>query len=243
VTLSVQLYTVREDLARDVPGTLARLAELGLTQVEPFALTRYADALGPALAATGLTAPTAHQRVLGNDLDDVFGAAAALGVETVIDPRVDPARWTSVADVEAIADELGAAADVAARHGVRVGYHNHAEEMVVLNGATALEVLAARLDDTVVLEVDTYWAAVGGQDPVALLRRLGERVTAIHLKDGPATADVRDQVAVGRGEMPIAAIVDAAPHALRVVELDDTRGDRFQAIADSVTWLREQGLA
>lgn len=242
--LSVQLYTLREDLARDLPGTLARLAGLGITRVEPFRLTEYAEALGPALAATGLTAPTAHQHFLGTGRDDeVFSAAAALGVRTVIDPRVDPARWSSTAEVEAIADELTAAAEAAAAHGVRIGYHNHAEEMGPMNGTTALEVLAARLDPAVVLEVDTYWAAVGGQDPVALLRRLGERVAAIHLKDGPATPDVRDQVAVGSGGLPIPAILDAAPHALRVVELDDTRGDRFQAIADSVAWLRGQGLA
>jgi sugar phosphate isomerase/epimerase len=103
-------------------------------------------------------------------------------------------------------------------------------------------VLAAHLDDAVVLEVDTYWAAVGGQDPVALLKRLGHRVTAVHVKDGPATADPIDQVAVGQGRLPIREILAAAPQALRVVELDDTRGDRFHAIADSCAWLRAEGL-
>jgi sugar phosphate isomerase/epimerase len=84
---------------------------------------------------------------------------------------------------------------------------------------------------------------VGGQDPVALLRRLGERVQAVHVKDGPATPDVLGQVAVGQGGLPIREILEAAPHALRVVELDDTRGDRFQAVADSCAWLRAEGLA
>ncbi|HZG90155.1 MAG TPA: sugar phosphate isomerase/epimerase, partial [Pseudonocardia sp.] len=84
---SVQLYTVREALAADLPGTLHRLAGLGFTRVEPFALTRYAAALGPALAAAGLTAPTAHQSFVGSaDADAVLAAAAALGVGTVIDP-------------------------------------------------------------------------------------------------------------------------------------------------------------
>jgi sugar phosphate isomerase/epimerase len=104
-------------------------------------------------------------------------------------------------------------------------------------------VLAAHLDDAVVLEVDTYWAAVGGQDPVALLKRLGERVTAVHVKDGPATPDPLDQVPVGQGDLPVREILAAAPQALRVVELDDTRGDRFRAVADSVAWLRAEGLA
>jgi sugar phosphate isomerase/epimerase len=95
----------------------------------------------------------------------------------------------------------------------------------------------------VVLEVDAYWAAVGGQDPVALLGRLGHRVQALHVKDGPATSDTRDQVAVGRGGLPIREILGAAPQALPVIELDDTRGDRFAAVADSLAWLRAQGLA
>jgi sugar phosphate isomerase/epimerase len=244
-TLSVQLYTVREALAEDLPGTLERLAALGFTQVEPYALTRFGDALRPALAATGLSAPTAHQHFVGtDDAAAVFATAAELGVGLVIDPRVDRSRWESADDVKAIADDLNAAADLAREHGVRVGYHNHAQELeITVDGTPVLEVFAAHLADDVTLEVDAYWAAVGGQDPVALLERLGDRVAAVHVKDGPVTADPQDQVAVGRGELPIREIVGAAPRALRVIELDDTRGDRFQAVADSRTWLVEQGLA
>lgn len=244
--LSVQLYTVREDLAEDLPGTLRRLADLGFTQVEPFSFTTF-EGLGQGLADAGLAAPTTHQRFVGEaeeQLDQIFSAAAALGVQTVIDPHVATERWQSVGSVEEIAAQLGEASSVAARHGVRVGYHNHAHELEsVLDGTTALEVLAANLPDEVMLEVDTYWAAVGGQDPVALLSRLGERVQALHVKDGPATTDNKDQVAVGSGTLPIRDIVEAAPHALRVIELDDSRGDRFQAVADSFAWLTEQGLA
>jgi sugar phosphate isomerase/epimerase len=247
--LSVQLYTVRELLAEDLPGTLDRLAALGLAHVEPFRLTDYAAQLGPALAASGLTAPTAHQHVVGTGpgidaAEEIFATAAALGVGTVFDPRIDRQRFETADGVAAVADDLNAAAAVAAEHGVRVGYHNHAQELeIVLDGTTALEVLAEHLDDAVVLEVDTYWAAVGGQDPVALLKRLGDRVAAVHVKDGPATPDPIDQVAVGQGRLPVREILAAAPDALRVVELDDTRGDRFQAVADSCAWLRAEGLA
>ncbi len=244
-SLSVQLYTLRELLAEDLPGTLDRLAGLGFAHVEPFRLTDYAAQLGPALAASGLTAPTAHQHVVGTGHEDeIFGTAATLGVGTVFDPRIDRQRFESADGVAAVAEDLNAAAAVAEKHGVRVGYHNHAQELeIVHEGTTALDLLASHLDDAVVLEVDTYWAAVGGQDPVALLKRLGDRVTAVHVKDGPATPDPIDQVPVGRGELPVREILAAAPHALRVVELDDTRGDRFQAVADSITWLRAEGLA
>jgi sugar phosphate isomerase/epimerase len=244
-SLSVQLYTLRELLAEDLPGTLDRLAGLGIAHVEPFRLTDFAAQLGPALAASGLTAPTAHQHVVGTGAEEeIFAAAAALGVGTVFDPRIDRERFESADGVAAVADDLNAAAALAAEHGVRVGYHNHAQELeIVHNGTTALELLASHLDDAVVLEVDTYWAAVGGQDPVELLKRLGDRVTAVHVKDGPATPDPLDQVPVGQGDLAVHEILAAAPHALRVVELDDTRGDRFQAVADSIAWLRAEGLA
>jgi sugar phosphate isomerase/epimerase len=243
--LSVQLYTVREALQEDLPGTLKRLAEVGFTQVEPFNFTAY-DGLGAALKEAGLSAPTTHAHLLGGDTDQaaVFEAARALGIGTVIDPFVAPDRWQNAADIAKTAAELNAAAKVAAGYGIRVGYHNHNHELEsIVDGRAALEVLADQLDDAVVLELDTYWAVVGGQDPVALLGRLGDRVVALHVKDGPGTKDNLDQVAVGSGSMPVRAIIEAAPDALRVIELDDSRGDRFQAVADSYAYLVKENLA
>lgn len=242
--LSVQLYTVRELLTEDTVGTLRRIADIGFTQVEPFAFLSFGDALREGLAEAGLTAPTTHQGFIGGDLDEVFAAAQALGIQTVIDPYVAPERWQSADDVAAIAEQLNEAAAVAARYGVRVGYHNHAHELEsTIEGTTALQFFAGKLAPEVVLEVDTYWVAVGGHDPVTLLPALGDRVVALHIKDGPGTTETKDQVAVGQGSLPIADIIAAAPDALRVVELDDSRGDRFQAVADSFAFLTEKGLA
>jgi sugar phosphate isomerase/epimerase len=243
--LSVQLYTVREVLQEDLPGTLQRLADVGFTQVEPFNFVAY-EGLGDALKAAGLTAPTTHVHLLGGDTDQaaIFEAARDLGIQTVIDPFAAPDRWQSAESVAQVASELNAAAKVAAEYGIRVGYHNHGHELQsVIDGQTALELLASQLDDAVVLEVDTYWVAVGGQDPVELLKRLGDRVVAIHVKDGPGTTDNLDQVAVGKGSMPVRAIIEAAPNALRVIELDDSREDRFQAVADSYEYLVKENLA
>lgn len=242
--LSVQLYTVRELLAEDLPGTLRRIAEIGFTQVEPYAFTTFGQALGSALRDASLTAPTAHAHIVGHDADAVFSAASALGIGTVIEPLVPPERWGTAEDVAAVARELNAAARIAARRGLRVGYHNHAHELEsVIDGMTALELLASQLNDEVILEVDTYWAVVGGQNPVELLGRLGDRVQAIHVKDGPGTTETKEQVAVGHGSLPIREILAAAPQALRVIELDDCRGDRFSAIADSYAFLTAAGVA
>ncbi|WP_051147167.1 sugar phosphate isomerase/epimerase family protein [Glaciibacter superstes] len=228
----------------DPAGTLRRIADIGLTQVEPYKFTAFGPALGEALSAAGLSAPTTHQGFIGTDAAAVFGAAGELGIGTVIDPFVGPERWVSRESVAAIATELNAAARVAADYGVQVGYHNHAHELQsVIDGTPALEIFADLLDPAVVLEIDTYWVVVGGLDPVELIGRLGDRVRALHIKDGPGTQETKDQVAVGSGSLPIRAIIESAPNALRVIELDDSRADRFEAVADSFRYLTAEGLA
>ena len=233
--VSVQLYTVREALAADLDGTLARLAGFGFRKVEPFGLADSAEALAPVLARHGLSAPSAHAKVVGGDVDAVLAAAATTGTTLVVEPHVDPARWTTAEDVAAIAAELNAAAARAADAGVTIGYHNHQFELENrIGGRPALEVLADSLDDSVALEVDTYWAVVGGVDVPELLGRLGSRVKAVHLKDGDGTMDTKKQVAFGAGRLDVAAILAAAGGVdLGVVELDDTTGDVFDAVAAS----------
>jgi sugar phosphate isomerase/epimerase len=238
VPLSVQLYTVRDAIAEDLPGTLARIAEIGFTQVEPYAFVERVDEYAEHLPANGLTAPSAHVKLIGQDLEPIFAAATRLGVKTVIDPHIDETRWVTREDVEGIARELGGIADQAALHDLTVGYHNHAFELEnLIDGTPALEVFAAALPANVVLEVDTYWVEVGGQNAPELLARLGDKVQFLHIKDGPKTKENKDQVAVGRGDMPIRDILAAAWQALPVVELDDSNGDLFTALSDSVAYL------
>jgi sugar phosphate isomerase/epimerase len=228
---SVQLYTVREALAQDFDGTLGKLAGFGFTQVEPFALLTFADELRDGLARNGLSAPTTHVHLLGEDQDAICALAAELGIQTIIEPYVDPARWQTEADVREVAAELNAVASKAAGYGLRVGYHNHHFELEsMINGVHALEAMAAQLAPEVVLEVDTYWAYAGGADVPALLTRLGDRVVALHLKDGDGSLDTSKQVPLGSGVLPVWDIVAAAPEALRVVELDDSETDLLEAV-------------
>jgi len=237
--ISLQLYTVRDALAADLDGTLARLAGFGFRQVEPFGLTEKADELAPALAAHGLSAPSTHAKVVGGDIEAVLAAAAKTGTTLVVEPHVAPARWTTAEDVAAIAAELNAAAARAADAGVSIGYHNHQFELETkIAGRPALEVLADHLADGVALEVDTYWAVVGGVDVPELLGRLGGRVRAVHLKDGDGSLDTKKQVAFGQGDLDVAAILSAAGGVdLGVIELDDTTGDVFDAVQGSFDYL------
>ena len=229
--LSVQLYTVRAALAADPDATLAQLAALGFRLVEPFALLEHRDALLEGLPRHGLIAPTSHADILGAERDAVFAAAGQLGIGTVIQAWTEPARWASVEGILALAAALSDAAHVAADLGLRVGYHNHEFELASrIDGRHALEVFADRLHPDVVLEVDTWWAHVGGADVPELLDRLGDRVVALHLKDGDGSGGGHVQVPLGQGVLPVRAIVAAAPTAIRVLELDDTAGDLFEAI-------------
>jgi sugar phosphate isomerase/epimerase len=241
--LSVQLYTLRKALEQDFNGTLSKLAGLGFTSVEPFQLVMFADQLRTGLRENGLAAPTTHVGLLSGDQDEICELAVELGIQTVIDPYVDPARWQSEADVSQIASDLNAAARNAARYGLTVGYHNHHFELESkISGVHALEVFADRLAPEVVLELDTYWAYAGGADVPALLTRLGDRVVALHLKDGDGTLDTKKQVAVGSGVLPVREIIAAAPDALRVVELDDSEMDLFDAVRDSREYLLAHGV-
>ncbi|MCE6994720.1 TIM barrel protein [Saccharothrix sp. S26] len=237
---SVQLYSVRDAFAADPADTLRRLAGIGFTAVEPYGVLENADVLRTALAEHGLTAPTAHAQLIGADQHAVFAVAAECGIEVVIDPYVGEERWQDPADIAATASALNAAAAVAAEHGVRVGYHNHWWELASrIDGRSAFEVLADRLDPEVVLEVDTYWATVGGEDAPALLRRLGGRVHALHVKDGGLARDGSGQVPAGQGRVPVREVLAAAPGALRVVEFDAYDGDVFTGLARSRAFLAE----
>ena len=91
-------------------------------------------------------------------------------------------------------------------------------------------------------EVDVYWAATAGRDPVAEIEALGARVRRVHLKDGPAVLG-EPQVALGEGRLDIEACARAARHAdWYIVELDECATDMFDALAASYRYLDERGL-
>lgn len=238
--LSVQLYTVREALEDDLDGTIDRLASMGFERVEPYNFAANADALGAALSRNGMSAPSGHAPLLDGDRDLIFEAARTLGIGTVIDPLVDPVRWSTEEAIVQTAQALNEVAALGAEYGITVGYHNHWWEVGTdFGGRTGLEVLAEALDPAVVLEVDTYWVAVGGHDPAELLGKLGNRVRFIHIKDGAVDRDNKSQVAVGAGRMDIPSVLAAAASVeVGVIELDDSAGDLFQALEDSLRYLQ-----
>ena len=245
---SVQLYSVREALAADLIGTVARVADLGFDRVEPYAFVEHTADYARAFAAAGVSAPSGHASVI--DVDDparVFDAAGQLGIGTVIDPFVPSERWQTADDARRNADRVNELADAAAAVKLSFGYHNHHWELQnTVDGRPIYDLFVERLAPSVVLEVDTFWSTVGGQ------------VGFLHIKDGAVVGDIASalpsaenaldvpdafaaaflgQTPAGQGDIDIRAILAASPSAIRVVEFDAYRGDIFEGLAASLAWL------
>ncbi|BDV31622.1 sugar phosphate isomerase [Microbacterium terricola] len=266
---SVQLYTLADAFSADMGGSLDKLAAIGLKNVEAFDFARRPQEIRRALDAAGLSSPTGHAPLLSDELwtpdgsiptpapEVVFEAAAAIGITTVIDPFVAPDRWLTLDGVTDIADRLNRLVDVAAGFGLSVGYHNHAQEFIAdFDGQTAFERFVALTDARVAIELDLYWALVGGQDGVGLVSRLGDRLVAVHVKDGIAPAvnpfgpdadefgsASLDQRRPGEGDVPLAAALNAGTAVqFAVIEYDNAPGDVFEDIAASYAFLTEGGF-
>ncbi|WP_405373769.1 MULTISPECIES: sugar phosphate isomerase/epimerase family protein [unclassified Microbacterium] len=266
---SVQLYSLAKEFSADMSGSLDKLAAIGLKNVEAFDFVGRPAEIRAALDASGLASPTGHAPLLSDELwtpdgaiptpapEVVFEAAATIGMTTVIDPFVEPARWLTEDGVADIAERLNVAAEKAAQFGLTVGYHNHAQEFVAdFDGQSAYARFVELTDDRVALELDLFWALTGGQDVPALVRSLGDRLLAVHVKDGivptanpwaPGAedfgSDSLDQRRPGTGEVPLAEAL-AAGTGIRfaVIEYDKAPGDVFDDVAAGYAFLREGGF-
>lgn len=237
--LSIQLYTLRDQMAADRDGTLTRLAEIGYRSVEPYDPTTDPAGFRKIADDLGITVTSTHAYALfDKDAGEVFDAVATVGTDRAIIPGgIAHEEFTTLEGLQRTADLLNGFAAKAAERGIRIGYHNHWWEIEPrFEDRTALEVLAGLLAPEVFLEVDTYWAAVGGADVPQLLRTLGDRVLALHVKDGPGVKD-EPHTAVGKGTIDVPSILAAAPDAVRIVELDSCAGDIFEAVAESHAYL------
>ena len=266
---SVQLYTLAKEFSEDMSGSLDKLAAIGLRNVEAFDFVRRPDEIRAALDASGLASPTGHAPLLSDELwtpdgsiptpapEVVFEAAAKIGMTTVIDPFVPAERWLTEEGVADIAERMNRAAEKAAEFGLTVGYHNHAQEFVAdFGGQTAYERFLELTDDRVEIELDLFWALTGGQDVPALVKSLGDRLVAVHVKDGIAPAsnpwapgadsfgsDSLEQLRAGTGDVPLAESLQAGTGIkFAVIEYDKAPGDVFEDIAASYAFLKDGGF-
>ena len=267
---SVQLYTLAAEFSDDMNGSLDKLAKIGLKNVEAFDFVRRPAEIRAALDASGLASPTGHAPLLSDELwtpdgsiptpsnEVVFEAAAEIGMKTVIDPMVPTERWLTEDGVKDIAERLNAASEKAKEFGLAVGYHNHAQEFLAdFDGQTAYQRFLSLVDPAVQIELDLYWALVGGQDVVSLVEQIGDQLVAIHVKDGikpPSnpfepgapkfSSSTLDQRHAGEGEVPTVEAMKAAKNVkYAVIEYDNAPGDVFEDVENSYRFLIDGGLA
>jgi sugar phosphate isomerase/epimerase len=247
VPAGVQLYSLREESARDFAAVLERVAAIGFVGVEFAGFYGVSGAeVGRLLEANGLEAASAH---VGFAADDDFRAAldehAAVGCDTVVIPAAPHTGFADPDQVRATADLVNHAASLARDRGVTLGYHNHYWELTPMpDGRPALLHFFEHADPDVVAEVDIYWAQVGGADPAAIVRDLGSRAALLHVKDGPADVPGSSNVAVGDGAVDTPGVLAAAPSARwHFVEFDRCDTDMFTAVERSFGYLVASGLS
>jgi sugar phosphate isomerase/epimerase len=243
--IAVQLYTLRELLAGDLAGTLRQVSMAGYRAVELAGLPHVTpESLRDRLAAEDLRPIASHESLesLRGDFDGTVDRLAILGCPRVIVPWLPDVERSDPDGVRRVARELNRLADASSDRGIALGYHNHAFEFAALDGTTIWDIFAAELSERVELELDVYWAAIGGRDPRELIRTAGERIRLLHMKDISATPD-RGDVTPGDGVLAWAEIVAAGTERgveWYVVEEDNPR-EAIAEITRGLAYLR--GLA
>ncbi|MFC7339985.1 sugar phosphate isomerase/epimerase family protein [Saccharopolyspora griseoalba] len=251
--LSVQLYSVRDLLSADQPGTLARLAEIGYRHVEPFGLgalheshderlvrarrlRRDLDAAGLGVSAVHAALPDAEQ--LAEECE-IVGADTAFVPHPRQVPGFDAETFDDPGRLDAFADAIGAAVEAV---DLRLGYHNHWFEWAVLpDGTTAFDRFWSRAHRDLLAELDVYWAVAAGADPGRELAELGSRAVSVHLKDGPAEVGAA-QVPLGSGELDIPSVLrEVSEVPWHVAEIDTTEHDPFALLQHNASVLTGSG--
>jgi sugar phosphate isomerase/epimerase len=245
--IALQLYSIRENLLQDFTGTITKVAEIGYAGVET-AEAIFANT-PPHTAARlfrdlGLTVVGAHAPLpLGDDTAVSLERMAQMNSTRLVSAWMPPETYQDVEGIKRIATQFNAANTVARTNGLSFFVHNHDFEFGMVNGRRAFDILNENLDPTIQFELDTYWVQVAGYNPAKIVAELGSRAPLLHIKDGPANR-YGDMVAAGQGVIDIPAIVAAGGDhtAWLIVELDRCATDMMTAVAESYTYLTEEGL-
>jgi sugar phosphate isomerase/epimerase len=250
--LGLELYSVRNELKKDVAGTLKQVRDWGFEDVElaGFPPMSPEDTVR-ALRAAGLRAVSQfvdYER-LRDDFPGVVRDARTLGLETVICGWIPHGKMLTGADANGAMTSFNQWGAAAARENLRLGYHIHGYEFVAGPDGTLMDTLFKGTDPRLVdYEMDVFWVVRGGGDPVALLNRYASQIRIVHLKDiakgtptGITTGEAPDEasVALGTGTIDWARVISAAVRArVKWYLIEDEHPAAVSQIPRSLDYLR-----
>lgn len=245
IPFGLQLYSIRDYMEKDAPGTLEQVKAMGYNYVELAGLYDLSPAeFKVLLDQTGLISVAGHFQygeVVGR-VPDVIEILDALEMKHAVIPWIGPdqcpdeAAWVEMGGVlEKAGRELRAA-------GFTLSYHNHSHEFHRVNGRCFLDVLFDCVaPEHLSTEIDTYWVKFGGADPVEVLKRYAGRCPLVHIKDMEPD-EPHGFAEVGRGIMDWDLILPTARDAgakCFIVEQDECLGDSLEAVRVSAEFMKQ----
>ncbi|MCZ4224607.1 sugar phosphate isomerase/epimerase family protein [Pedobacter rhodius] len=222
--VGLQLYSLREDLPKDVKGVLEKVGKAGFKEVETygFSIKDQFWGLTPAefkqvLDANGLKAVSGHYGLGSYLVDDntdelkaAIAAAKVLGSEYVTIPWLSPDLRKTAEDYKKLVIKINKAGQMCKDAGIRLAYHNHDFEFEKHGDTTGYEILLKGTDKSLVdFELDLYWVVRSGKDPIALFKENPGRFTMWHVKDMDKTKKEWN-TEVGQGSINFKSIFAAA---------------------------------
>lgn len=256
--VGLQLWSLKDDLAKDVPGTLSRLRGLGIREVEgggiPKGLT--VETFRAALDKADLVCHSAHMDFarLRDDAPSTVKEAKALGCRFVVCPWVPHASsGFTREDALKAAEVFNKAGQAAKAEGLRLGYHAHGYEFAPGADGTLFDLIVKNTDPALVaFEIDIFWAKAGGADPAKLIASLPGRVPLMHVKDmqkglslpaGSSSAPKDSDVAAGQGQLDLPGIFRAAGQSkTEIYYVEDESTKPWTQIPETLAYLSSMKL-
>lgn len=183
----LQLYTVKEDIAKDPKAVLKQIASYGYTQVESFEGGQgmfwgmSAKEFKQYVGDLGMTIISSHCDISKN-FEQKAADAASIGMKYLICPYKGPQK--SIDDFKRFADEFNKCGEICKKNGIRFAYHNHDYSFKAVDGQIPQDVMLQNTDPSLVdFEMDIYWVVTAGVDPLAYLAKYKNRFHLCHVKD------------------------------------------------------------
>ena len=249
--LGLQLYSLRAEFAKDVPGTLQRVQNYGIKVVElAGTYGQTPEAFKAALNARGLVPVAGHfgYDLYRDKLEDVVKQAQALGLRYAGLAWIPHNGTFTEQDARAAAAVFNKAGEALSKVGIKFFYHNHGYEFEPYKDGTLFDLLMQETKpEWVAFEMDVLWVHFPAQDPVKLLKKYGARWELMHLKDlkvGVATGslsggtDVKNDVVLGKGQIDLKATLKAAREAgVKYYFIEDESPAAAAQIPESLSFL------